>query len=254
VLSVGGTGGYWGNRALHRMQQLKALDQARVALLATCTARTYPTGTLVFDEAADAFVTSPRGQNPHHLVRPPARQLPWTNWSNRWDLGCWGPSRTDDGRTGAVRQLWSKHCEWNDRVQCGSGLMPAYIYSLPLEADEVFTHGRRCAGGAERLVVVGFDPPAFMNGSDRPFRVWVMRRTGAWSSLDCQANGEEFRFVVRPSQPLKLYAGVADPTDGSRFTIDYETPEGRGVIGGWLQPDDRVKLQVRSGPASELAH
>jgi hypothetical protein len=57
--------------------------------------------------------------------------------------------------------------------------------------------------------------------------------------------GDMFRFAVAPDEHLKLLTGQADPTDESHFTIDYETPRGRGTIDGWLMPDDTVKLELR---------
>jgi hypothetical protein len=57
-----------------------------------------------------------------------------------------------------------------------------------------------------------------------------------------------FKFAVPASQPLRLYAGQADPRDDSHFTIPFETPSGNQVIDGWLKPDDTISLQVRKTP------
>ena len=56
-----------------------------------------------------------------------------------------------------------------------------------------------------------------------------------------------------PLGQLRLYAGQIDPNDESHFTIDCETPAGRGTIDGWLLADDTVKVEVRNGPATAPA-
>ena len=45
-----------------------------------------------------------------------------------------------------------------------------------------------------------------------------------------------------------LNAGQPDPSDGSHFTIRYESNGQSGLIDGWLMPDDTVKLEPRGGP------
>ena len=47
---------------------------------------------------------------------------------------------------------------------------------------------------------------------------------------------------------VRLYAGQADDSDASHFTIAYEAGDGSGTIEGWLGDDDLVHLQVRDGP------
>ena len=52
---------------------------------------------------------------------------------------------------------------------------------------------------------------------------------------------------------LRFYAGQADPSDPSHFTIAYEMTGGRGTIDGWLKDHaDSVwlELNVRNGPAA----
>jgi hypothetical protein len=47
----------------------------------------------------------------------------------------------------------------------------------------------------------------------------------------------------------KIFAGIADPADESRFTIEYEWDDGvRGVIDGQLLDTGRVSLTIRPGP------
>ena len=122
----------------------------------------------------------------------------------------------------------------------------------------VFLHGRTAPGGQERLVVVKVDltrsylrNPKMVLGTVHLFNASVMR----------PATLTQNPFVVRtnwqPPAPvpkwgeLTLLAGQPDPADAAHFTIDYQTPAGKGTIDGWLQPDDTVKFQVRDGPLAQ---
>jgi hypothetical protein len=56
--------------------------------------------------------------------------------------------------------------------------------------------------------------------------------------------------------PVRLYAGQADPTDPSHFTIEYATEKvagvwDHGVVDGWLRDNDTLALKFRPGPARE---
>ena len=126
----------------------------------------------------------------------------------------------------------------------------------------VFMHGRRATpGGPERLVRTGLS----IHRTGRPARL-----PGGIPTTASQLVAEPYSLAtagrtLRPLPPshvavagiaavplgdLRLYAGQPDPADESHFTIDYETPDGRGTIDGWLMPDDTVKLEVRDGPAA----
>lgn len=48
---------------------------------------------------------------------------------------------------------------------------------------------------------------------------------------------------------VRFFAGQPDPADASYFTIGYAVDGVSGTINGWLGDDERVKLQVRDGPA-----
>jgi hypothetical protein len=51
------------------------------------------------------------------------------------------------------------------------------------------------------------------------------------------------------SRRVRIFAGQADPADESHFTLTYEVDGHRGLIDGWLDPYDKVRMQVRDGPA-----
>jgi hypothetical protein len=44
---------------------------------------------------------------------------------------------------------------------------------------------------------------------------------------------------------VRIYAGQADPADASHFTIEYDKPDGRHLIDGWLTENDQVLLEER---------
>jgi hypothetical protein len=48
--------------------------------------------------------------------------------------------------------------------------------------------------------------------------------------------------------PLRIRAGVVDPADQSRFTLDYDVDGAAGVIEGRLGADDAVAWTILGGP------
>ena len=132
---------------------------------------------------------------------------------------------------------------------------------IPQGPGPVFLHRRRAEGGTDRLVVVkvdmartwqlhsvsGFAPPA-----DHLFDVTVVRPATLLSGPSFTRTLWDPAKTGEGRDPrigrLTLYAGQPDPADASRFTIGYQTPDGRGTIKGRLLPDDTVKLRIEDGP------
>jgi hypothetical protein len=50
--------------------------------------------------------------------------------------------------------------------------------------------------------------------------------------------------TANPGQHMRIFAGQPDPIDPSRFTIDYETSDGRRTIQGTLGSDDHVEMKI----------
>ena len=48
---------------------------------------------------------------------------------------------------------------------------------------------------------------------------------------------------------VRIFAGEPDAADESHFTIPYDVDGTPGLIDGWLDPYDKVRMQVRDGPA-----
>ena len=128
---------------------------------------------------------------------------------------------------------------------------------IPQGFGPVFMYARSAPGGAARLVVVKVDserswrlrfPPRGTAPSDHLFTTTVVRPatllSGPVVTLD--------HWNPPPGPPdfgdLTFFAGQPDPADPSHFTIDYQTPAGRGTIDGWLQGDDTIKFRATSGP------
>jgi hypothetical protein len=116
-----------------------------------------------------------------------------------------------------------------------------------------FLHSRRAASRPERLVVVKTDMMrnfrALRNDiSDHLLDVSVVRPAAIRSGANVTRQLWEPQGGSPAFGALTIFAGSPDPGDESHFTIDYQTPAGRGTIDGWLQVDDTVKLAVRDGP------
>src|SRR5260221_9085825 len=59
-------------------------------------------------------------------------------------------------------------------------------------------------------------------------------------------------IYLGPARVAKVFHGQPDPVDPSRFTIRYELDGKSGVIEGWLETPDSLRLRVRDGPAKEF--
>ena len=145
-------------------------------------------------------------------------------------------------------------------------LMPASLryletrpdVDIPQGSGPVFLHGRAVPGGGARLVVAKVDPmrsyravPGGPSVGDHALDVSVMTPAGL------RAGPNVTRTLWRPDGAavsfgeLTFFVGQPDANDESHFTIDYQTPAGRGTIDGWLRADDSVNLVVRDGPLSD---
>ncbi len=139
---------------------------------------------------------------------------------------------------------------------------------LPQQSAGIaFVHRRRSPRGPERLVVVA----ASAGESFQDYGYFLAMGHGRVYEPATWESGSTLRLVrdsglfwhdlAHPPHALwcegmRLFAGQADPSDESHFTIDYETyrlvapgqlvPQ-RGTIDGWLRDDDSVQLQLRDG-------
>jgi hypothetical protein len=49
---------------------------------------------------------------------------------------------------------------------------------------------------------------------------------------------------------VTIYAGRVDSSDPSHLIVDYDIDGQKGIIDGWLKPDDTLSFSIRSGPAT----
>ena len=124
---------------------------------------------------------------------------------------------------------------------------------IPQGSGPVFLHARRAGSGPQRLVVVKTDVMRNFRRLRGTIPDRLLDVSVVWPAT-VRSGANLTRSLWEPPRgspafgTLTLYAGRPDPADDSHFTIDYQTPDGRGTIDGWLQPDDMVTLTVRDGP------
>lgn len=230
--------------------RVRELSTEQAALVKRCMDHTYPAGTVVFDEHRDDIELPEDWAEAYLLTRRPvahggvkcddAKAIAPYFWR-------WNPSENMMSPFNGLNRI---SAELQRRVVCAYGMRPVKMYGIEGWADEVYSHSRRCAGGKERLIIIGFDSPAFAYGSDAPFKALVVTPATLLHSLDMKWSDDAFgfKFTCPPEQMLRLYTGVSDDADPSHFTIDYETSAGRGTIEGWLKADDTVNLKVTQKP------
>ena len=123
----------------------------------------------------------------------------------------------------------------------------------------LFLHARKSPKGNRRIVAVHIDggtsPSASLGNLinfEFPYLV-VPTADGKPPTLVARfpmcGTGRVYPDPTITLAPMRFYAGQPDPNDESRFTIDYELPEGRGTVEGKLTDHDFVRLEVLSGPA-----
>ena len=125
-------------------------------------------------------------------------------------------------------------------------------------APVLFLRPRKTPGGTERLVYV-FVSRNYVPRVPGGLSITTFGLTAAVIIPGTATRPPEFvapaasnyGFSVPETGPLRLFAGQADPSNSSHFTIAYEagSPNGAGVIDGWLKDDYTVRLLHRTGPA-----
>ena len=142
----------------------------------------------------------------------------------------------------------------------GTAAVSAFVTLPPPVWDSIFIHGRRAAGGPQRLVIVSTADQLSRRTADSatpPPDLPVLRarvvRPATWAAGEAELSSRAVGVGPLSAVPyggLRFYAGQPDPIDLSHFTIDYDTPDGVGTLDGYLMPDDSVKIEARDGPAA----
>jgi hypothetical protein len=142
--------------------------------------------------------------------------------------------------------------QWERRGHPAQINLPVFLSGRFLEgASDSFVlalQNLRCGTGGERLVVLRGDRYRAVVS----IIPTVLSTTAGLDSVkELYSASDDAGKLHLYVKGLRLFAAQPDPLDPSRFTLDYENPAGRGTIEVKLMPDDKVKLRVLSGPASQ---
>ena len=114
---------------------------------------------------------------------------------------------------------------------------------LPPSSDlPVFLHERSSPQARHRLIFVTV--ARFDDTLSWEFGAYIYRQQDGL--IFCCAPQNIRKTKIRS---LSFFAGQPDPADESHFSIAYKADGQNGTIDGWLQDGDKIKVQVRDGPA-----
>ncbi|HET6252290.1 MAG TPA: hypothetical protein VFE47_31680 [Tepidisphaeraceae bacterium] len=122
------------------------------------------------------------------------------------------------------------------------------LLSMPLVGDRAlaFLHERHVAGGKSRIVAVEMGYRHIAAGYWQLVAAVIVIEPGSLGS-PLRVIGESITDCDNsfgPEIDNRVYAGQIDAADASHFTVSWGNPECSFVMDGYLQPDDRVRLQV----------
>lgn len=120
----------------------------------------------------------------------------------------------------------------------------------------LFMHSLTTTSGGEYLVVVMLmhrQPDASSFGASVTADVFSPGSVRTPVRRQRATRGEPIRHARREpflayASLVRIFAGQADPSDRSHFTLDYEIDGERGVLDGYLQDDLTVLFKLRDGP------
>ena len=125
----------------------------------------------------------------------------------------------------------------------------------------LFMHERISTGGAQRLVCITFDRMSLGRESveTEELSAISIEVESLWKDANTHIfilHGGDVGWQSPPAGTLRFYAGQADPSDQSHFTIVFESQGKKGMLDGWLLDDPsaiqgvRIKLAARAAPAT----
>jgi hypothetical protein len=115
----------------------------------------------------------------------------------------------------------------------------------------VFSHMRKLPGLAQRLVEDSLLPrdSTTPGGEEMNFFITTLQPVPIpkmiIDSARTTAVSSPWIYVPGAGNGITLYGGQADLNDSRHFTIAYRCSGRAGIIDGWLEADDSVKLEPR---------
>jgi len=122
----------------------------------------------------------------------------------------------------------------------------------------LFLHSRNRPDGVERLVAVRPVPTAryAFTSPTQSGPKWELKSQpltflantgGSTQPLSC-VGSTGVPLVYTSDDRVTIFAGQADASNASHFTIGYSINGHHGTLEGWLQNDDSIRLAARDGP------
>jgi len=122
----------------------------------------------------------------------------------------------------------------------------------------LFLHSRNRPDGVERLVAVRPVPTASyaFTSPTKSWQKWELKiqpltflanTGGSTQPLSC-VGSTGVPLVYTSDDRVTIFAGQADASNASHFTIGYSINGHHGTLEGWLQNDDSIRLAARDGP------
>jgi hypothetical protein len=160
---------------------------------------------------------------------------------------------------------WSNGCSTRapiDWVRFLDATSNKPVANWGLGSAVAFCHERISSGGHHRLVTVEFTWMEGTVASDGvvflPYGFCAQTYAPAqWNGCPPLTGRTSGLYLTTdpPDEPKRVFAGQADPADGSHFSIEYEWADGlHGFVDGWLEDDETVKLAIRPGPGDIESH
>jgi hypothetical protein len=145
-----------------------------------------------------------------------------------------------------------RHAEdalYKNRVHCESGMRQSIdVYQSPGTREFrsrnpilILLHRLKSPAGHERLVEVYFDAPAFIWGTQSPFRAVVTPPTSL-SRLSMHEVSIPCSFTPDVNKRVRLFPASTNPTDPARFQVPYTVGNTAQILEGRLNDDDTITL------------
>lgn len=167
----------------------------------------------------------------------------------------------DHTRVAPGQTCWERFSDQFNQIQ-GMSVLPQQLWGKWVGV--VFLHERTSPNGHRRLVAVYFDDPGFAMtasaitpGGLTVNPIVVSYQFPGTNDLSYFA----YKYRIDHAQPpnsrtsgplgFRIYLGQADDADPAHFTIPWQLYGRAGTIDGWLQDNDKVRLQCRYGEAQK---